>query len=90
MLTISVGGYLCICEGSTDTLTVVLKENDSEVERGIIEKTYGEYYISDCGDARPEVEDDLQVDISDLQSVLEGYLENTIESLKMYINVFEE
>ena len=90
VLTISVGGYLCICEGSTDTLTVVLKENDSEVERGIIEKTYGEYYISDCGDARPEVEDDLQVDISDLQSVLEGYLENTIESLKMYINVFEE
>ncbi|MDU7150418.1 MAG: hypothetical protein E6300_18310 [Clostridium sp.] len=87
---ISIEGTLCIAEGNVDKLEIVLRENNIITERGSIEKTYGEYYISDYGAAMPEVGDDLQVKLDDVQAYIDDKFYGTIEKLKDYISLFDE
>lgn len=86
---ISIEGALCIAEGNVDELQILLRENKSIIERGSIEKTYGEYYISDNGAAMPEVDDDLKINLNDIQANLDEKFYDTIEKLKGYISLFD-
>lgn len=89
-LEISVIGTLCIEEGNVDNLEVLLIQNTNLIEKGFIEKTYGEYYISDYGAAMPEIGDDLQINIEDLQKNIEQKFQYTVQKLNYYISLFEE
>lgn len=87
---IAVEGNICIEEGNTDELFVELKHDNNIIESGNIVKTYGEYYISDYGAAMPEVEDDLEINLDTIQTIIQERFDNTIELLSNYINIFEE
>lgn len=89
-LEIVVYGDICIEEGNTDELEILLKRDDNVVEQGIIRKTYGEYYIADYGAAMPEVEDDLEINLNEVQAVIQKEFDDTIQLISTYINIFEE
>lgn len=87
---ISIEGELCITEGNVDQLEILLRENNIITERGSIEKTYGEYYISDYGAAMPEIEDDLQINLNDIEANIDKKFYDTIQKLRDYISLFGE
>ena len=67
---LNLSGMFCPDRGASNTLSILLKENEEIISSGMIEITYGDYDITEDGIPIPYVEDELIVDLTEVKKYM--------------------
>ena len=79
---LNLSGMFCPDRGASNTLSILLKENEEIISSGMIEITYGDYDITEDGIPIPYVEDELIVDLTEVKKYMIKILDKIIMELR--------
>lgn len=79
---LNLSGMFCPDRGASNTLSILLKENEEIISSGMIEITYGDYDITEDGIPIPYVEDELIVDLTEVKKYMIKILDKIIMKLR--------
>ncbi|MFQ7446591.1 hypothetical protein [Intestinibacter bartlettii] len=86
-----IGGDINLEHGTTDDIDIKLFLNDECLASGKIEISYGDYEMNfDQGYNMPTMEDELNIDLKEVETIIEEYFNTRIEQAEYYYGELEE